>query len=197
MPSVCIDAATASNLPCNAMNVKPIITAPSALGNRILRRASSASAFQLLRFNSSVVKLGSLRQTLRSRHLPQQLYRHTLQQCNRLLFSLNLCHHLLTSNTHRHMMLTPLLHQPRLHTGKMPKPLSMHTQLVLRLTGFGMCASVVPYPRQTVVPPEGVTTPPRGAKSCRSESPPAGSIVVDAYVDSMESYLTVNSRVLL
>ena len=40
---------------------------------------------------------------------------------------------------------------------------------VLRSTGFGMCASVVP--------PGGVTTPPRGAKSCRSEPPPAGAIV--------------------
>ena len=43
----------------------------------------------------------------------------------------------------------------------------------------------------------GCTTPPRGAKSCRSEPPPAGAIVVDAYVDSMASYLTVNSRYLL
>ena len=60
---------------------------------------------------------------------------------------------------------------------------------VLRYTGFGICASVVQ--------PRGVTTPPRGAKSRRSEPPPAGAIVVDAYVDSMASYLTVNSRVLL
>ncbi len=52
-----------------------------------------------------------------------------------------------------------------------------------------MCASVVP--------PGTITTPPRGAKSCRSEPPLAGVIVVDAYVDSMASYLMVNSRDLL
>ena len=64
---------------------------------------------------------------------------------------------------------------------------------VLRSTGFGMCATAVPCPN----PPESDKTPPRGVKSCLHPEPPPSAIIVDAYVDTMATFVMVNSIQLL
>ena len=129
---------------------------------------------------------------------------HTLQQCNHHLFSRNLCHHLLISTTHLRRMPTQLLQQPQLLMGKMPKPLPTPTQpcLIYWFRHVRLCRAMSPsrcraaggghHPakrRKTLQEAQNLVDP------SSIELGPSWSMLI--YVDSMTSYLTVNSRDLL
>ena len=58
-------------------------------------------------------------------------------------------------------------------------------------------ASVVPYPHQNVVPPGGRYHPAERRKTLQIRAASSWGHVVDAYVDTMATYVTVNRRDLL